>query len=186
MQFLGKKGLVALGKSTAMLVFMHASLLCPELVFLVGKYCATSQTSTMLRSADLRRNGKTKIQPLLTGLRLWLDLAADLCSDHFSGDDDFDPTVLLPTCRRAHPPIAWPLWPGCAILVGVLLLVPRKISITGLILADTMEVLTAALDISYSFRGLPSLNSLKALARYSFSAVIVAPVSAASVDFRRP
>jgi integral membrane sensor domain MASE1 len=73
-----------------------------------------------------------------------------------------------------HPPIAWPLWPGCAILVGVLLLVPRKIwpllilaaftgfvlydlqagvkisSITGLILADTIEVLTAALGISYS------------------------------------
>ena len=65
--------------------------------------------------------------------------------------------------------------------MGVLLLVPRKISITGLILADTIEVLTAALDISYSFRGLPSLNSLKALARYSFFAVIVAPVSAASV-----
>ena len=104
-----------------------------------------------------------------------------------------------------HPPIAWPLWPGCAILVGVLLLVPRKIwpllilaaftgfvlydlqagvkisSITGLILADTIEVLTAALGISYSFRGLPRLNSLKALARYSLFAVIVAPVSAASV-----
>jgi len=104
-----------------------------------------------------------------------------------------------------HPPIAWPLWPGCAILVGVLLLVPRKIwpllilaaftgfvlydlqagvkisSITGLILADTIEVLTAALGISYSFRGLPSLNSLKALAQYSFFAVIIAPVLAASV-----
>jgi signal transduction histidine kinase len=104
-----------------------------------------------------------------------------------------------------HPPIAWPLWPGCAILVGVLLLVPRKIwpililaafsgfvlydlqagvpvrSIIGLILADTIEVLTAALGISCSFNGLPRLNSLKALARYSFFAVIVAPVSAASV-----
>jgi len=104
-----------------------------------------------------------------------------------------------------HPPIAWPLWPGCAILVGVLLLVPRKIwpllilaaftgfvlydlqagvkisSITGLILADTIEVLTAALGISYSFRGLPRLNSLKALAQYSFFAVIIAPVLAASV-----
>ncbi len=104
-----------------------------------------------------------------------------------------------------HPPIAWPLWPGCAILVGVLLLVPRKIwpllilaaftgfvlydlqagvkisSITGLILADTIEVLTAALGISYSFHGLPRLNSLKALARYSLFAVIIAPVSAASI-----
>src|SRR5579864_5405334 len=104
-----------------------------------------------------------------------------------------------------HPPIAWPLWPGCAILVGVLLLVQRKISpllilaaftgfvlddlqagvkissITGLILADTSEVLTAALCISYSFRGLRSLNSLKARAQYSFFAVIIAPVLAASV-----
>jgi signal transduction histidine kinase/AmiR/NasT family two-component response regulator len=55
------------------------------------------------------------------------------------------------------------------------------LSIIGLILADTIEVLTAALGISYSFRGLPRLNSLKALARYSFFAVIVAPVSTASV-----
>jgi hypothetical protein len=83
------------------LVFMHASFYALNLFSWVGKYCATSQTSTMLRSADLRRNGNTKIQPFLTGLRLWLDLAADLCSDHFSGNDDFDPTVLLPTCRRA-------------------------------------------------------------------------------------
>jgi signal transduction histidine kinase len=87
----------------------------------------------------------------------------------------------------------------------VLLLVPRKIwpllilgaftgfvlydlqaglkisSIIGLILTDTIEVLTAALGISYSFHGLPRLNSLKALARYSLFAVIVAPVSAASI-----
>jgi hypothetical protein len=102
MQFLGKKGLVALGKSTAMFGF-HARLLNYALNLFSWSVntVATSQTSTMLRSADLQRNGKTKIQPLLTGLRLWLDLAADLCSDHFSGDDDFDPTVLLPTCRGA-------------------------------------------------------------------------------------
>jgi hypothetical protein len=30
-----------------------------------------------------------------------LVVGADLCSDHFSGNDDFDPAVLLPTCRRA-------------------------------------------------------------------------------------
>jgi signal transduction histidine kinase len=104
-----------------------------------------------------------------------------------------------------HLPIAWPLWPGCAILVGVLLLVPRSIwpililaafaafvvydlqvglnirSIPGLILADAVEVLVAALGISYSFHGAPRLNSLKSLARYSLFALLIAPVLAASV-----
>jgi len=102
-------------------------------------------------------------------------------------------------------PIAWPLWPGCAILVGVLLLVPRKFwlavilaafaafvlydlqagvhirSILVLILADTIEVLTATLGISYLLHGFSRLNSLRALGRYSFFAVIVAPVLVASV-----
>jgi signal transduction histidine kinase len=104
-----------------------------------------------------------------------------------------------------RPPIAWPLWPGCAILVGVLLLVPRKFwpililtaftafviydlqtgvdirSIVILILADAIEVLTVALGASYLFHGFAHLNSLKTLAQYSFLAVIVAPVSVAFV-----
>jgi signal transduction histidine kinase len=104
-----------------------------------------------------------------------------------------------------RPPIAWPLWPGCAILVGVLLLVPRKFwlklilsaftafvlydlqtgvdirSIVILILADTIEVLTVALGVSYLFHGFAHLNSLKSLAQYSFLAVIVAPVSVAFI-----
>jgi signal transduction histidine kinase len=102
-----------------------------------------------------------------------------------------------------RPPI--PLWPGCAILVGVLLLVRRKFwlililaafsafalydlqegvgfrSIVVLILADTIEVLTAALGISYLLHGVSRLDSLRALARYSIFAVIVAPVLVASV-----
>jgi signal transduction histidine kinase len=101
-------------------------------------------------------------------------------------------------------PIAWPLWLGCALLVGVLLLVPRNIwpililaafaafvlydmqagvntrSILVFILADTVEVLIAALGISYSFRGVPRLDSLKSLAKYSLFAVVLAPISAAS------
>jgi PAS domain S-box-containing protein len=98
-----------------------------------------------------------------------------------------------------------PLWPGCVLLVSVLLLVPRRTwpvliaaafaafilydlrngvpirSIAWLILADTVEVLTAALCLSYSFDGVPQLNSVRALAKYSIFAVILAPVAGAFV-----
>ena len=98
-----------------------------------------------------------------------------------------------------HPQNVWPLWPGCALLVSVLLLVPRRMwpiliaagfaafalydlqsgvplgSVVRLLLADTVEVLTAALLVSYSFDGVPRLDSVKALAKYSFFAVILAP-----------
>jgi PAS domain S-box-containing protein len=104
-----------------------------------------------------------------------------------------------------RPQMVWPLWPGCAFLIAVLLLVPRKIwpiliaaglagfvlddlqsgltlrSTALLILADTVEVLIAALGVSYSFNGVPRLNSVKSLARYSLFAVILAPASAAFV-----
>ena len=50
-----------------------------------------------------------------------------------------------------------------------------------LILADTVEVLIAALCVSYSFDGVPRLNSVKALAKYSFFAVILAPFAGAFV-----
>jgi PAS domain S-box-containing protein len=102
-----------------------------------------------------------------------------------------------------RPQIVWPLWPGCALLVAVLLLVPRKIwpilmaaglagfalydmqagltfrSTALLLLADTIEVLIAALGVSYSFGGVPRLDSVESLATYSFFAVILAPVSTA-------
>jgi PAS domain S-box-containing protein len=98
-----------------------------------------------------------------------------------------------------HPQDVWPLWPGCALLVSVLLLVPRRMwpiliaaafaafalydlqsgvpigSVVRLLLADTVEVLIAALFVSYSFDGVPRLDSVKALAKYSFFAVILAP-----------
>ncbi len=133
------------------------------------------------------------------------------------GLDSFFPTVIL-VCFVAllsyvaariggalvlRPQIIWPLWPGCAILVAVLLLVPRKIwpiliaaglagfalydleagltlrSTALLILADTIEILIAALGVSYAFAGAPRLNSVESLARYSFFAVILAPVATA-------
>jgi signal transduction histidine kinase len=103
------------------------------------------------------------------------------------------------------PQTLWPLWPGCAILVAVLLLLPRKIwpilipaglvgfalydlqvgvsirSIAWLILADILEILVAAWGVSYSLIGLPRLNSLKALAKYSFFTVILAPLIVSSI-----
>jgi signal transduction histidine kinase/integral membrane sensor domain MASE1 len=103
------------------------------------------------------------------------------------------------------PQTLWPLWPGCAILVAVLLVLPRKIwpilipaglagfvlydlqvgvsirSIAWLILADVLEILAAAWGVSYSLDGLPRLNSLKALAKYSFFAVIIAALIVSSI-----
>src|SRR4029077_15681116 len=73
----------------------------------------------------------------------------------------------------------WPFWPGNILLASVLLLVPRRIwpiliaaafsmfvlfnvqaglpirSILILLLSDTVEVLTAAIGLSYSFEGVP-------------------------------
>ena len=89
--------------------------------------------------------------------------------------------------------------------MSVLLLVPRRIwpllivagfaafviydlqtgltlrSTAWLILADTVEVLIAAGCVSYSFDGVPRLNSVKALAKYSFFAVILAPFTGAFI-----
>src|SRR6516162_5767721 len=98
------------------------------------------------------------------------------------------------------PQAAWPLWLGNAFLASVLLLVPRRIwpilMAAGLaaffvydvqtgstirlsalfILYDTAEVLTAALCLSYAFGGVPRLNSVRALAKFSLFAVILVPL----------
>jgi integral membrane sensor domain MASE1 len=103
------------------------------------------------------------------------------------------------------PQTLWPLWPGCALLVGVLLVVPRKTwpvllpaglagfvlydlqvgvsisSIAWLLFADVVEVLIAAWGVSYALNGRPSLNSLKALAKYSFFTVILASLVVSSI-----
>ena len=50
-----------------------------------------------------------------------------------------------------------------------------------LILADTVEILIAALGISYSLGDLPRLNSVRSLARYSVFAVILAPLASAFI-----
>lgn len=48
-------------------------------------------------------------------------------------------------------------------------------SIVWLLLSNAVEILTAAFCVSYSFDGVPRLNSVKALAKYSFYAVFLAP-----------
>ena len=102
-----------------------------------------------------------------------------------------------------NPRTVWPVWPGCAILVSILLLVRGKVwpilipaafatfalydleagvpirSIAWFIPANTVQVLTSALCLRYYFHGIPRLNSVKAIANYSFFAVILAPCLAA-------
>ena len=102
-----------------------------------------------------------------------------------------------------RPPMIWAFWPGCAFLVAVLLLTPRKVWLpllaaglsgfvlydvqAGLsirttfqfILADTVEILVAALGVSYFFGGAPRLTSIRSLAQYSLFAVILSPLFAA-------
>ena len=102
-----------------------------------------------------------------------------------------------------HPQTVWPLWPGCALLISVLLLVHRRIwwilipaafagfvfsdlqagvhlrSIAWFIPADTVEVLIAAYGLRYLFDGAVQLNSIRNLIRYLFVAVLLAPFAAA-------
>jgi signal transduction histidine kinase len=97
------------------------------------------------------------------------------------------------------------LWPACALLVSVLLLVPRRTwpvlipaglagfavhdsqfgfapgTIALLNLADTIEILIVCLGLGYSFNGIPRLNSWRALAKYCFFAVFLGPFVSAFV-----
>ena len=87
-----------------------------------------------------------------------------------------------------RPEMIWPLWPGCAFVLAMLLLTPRKIwpaillaglagfagydmqerlpiRATVLLLGgDSIEILVAALGVSYVFGGAPRLNSVESLA----------------------
>ena len=99
-----------------------------------------------------------------------------------------------------HPQQASALWPGCAVLVSMLLLVPRRIwpvlipvglagfalydlsvgfppSTSALfILADAVEIIIITVGLGYSFDGVPRLNTLKALAKYSLFAIVIGPL----------
>jgi PAS domain S-box-containing protein len=103
------------------------------------------------------------------------------------------------------PQTLWPLWPGCALLVAILLVSPRNTwpillpaglaafvlydlqagvaigSIALLIVADALEVLLAAWGVRYFLKGPPYLNSLKGLAGYVLFTVIFASLVVASL-----
>jgi PAS domain S-box-containing protein len=98
------------------------------------------------------------------------------------------------------PQTLWPLWPGCAVLVAILLVSPRKIwpillpaglagfvlydllaglsirSIAILQLADLAEIFVAAWGVQYFLRGLPRLDSLKAFGKYVLITVVIGPL----------
>jgi integral membrane sensor domain MASE1 len=96
----------------------------------------------------------------------------------------------------SNPQTVWPLWPGCAILVAGLLFVPVRVwamlipasfaafaladlqagvplsSIAWFIPGNTVEVLISAIGLRYCFDGVPRLNSVRALAKYSLFAIV--------------
>jgi PAS domain S-box-containing protein len=104
-----------------------------------------------------------------------------------------------------RPEMIWPLWPGCAFLVAVLLLTPHRmwpalllaglcgftvfdmqehlpIRATGVLLvADSIEILIVALCVRWVFGGVPRLNSVETLAKYSVFALFLGPVAASSL-----
>jgi len=114
-------------------------------------------------------------------------------------------TAVLGGVLAQRPQMIWPLWPGCAFLVAILLLTPQRIwpvlivsglagfviydlqdglpirSIVLLIASDLIEILVAAFGVKYALGQRPRLSSLASLAKYAFFAVILAPSLAACV-----
>jgi len=134
-------------------------------------------------------------QPHLGSRSTWLVVCLTIASSYFV------PTLIGKLI--SDPKTVWPLWPGCAILVtGLLLLrvsfwpvviagssigfavadlqagVPLS-SIPWFGLGNTVEVLICAIGLRYCFDGLPRLNSLTALIKYSFFALVLAPLTGA-------
>jgi PAS domain S-box-containing protein len=111
----------------------------------------------------------------------------------------------LGTALVLRPQMLSPLWPGCVLLVSVLLLVSRKTwalliatalavfffydwhsgvpasTAAWLLVADTVEIVIALAGLSHFFEGVPRLNSINALAKFSLIAVILAPALGAIV-----
>jgi len=134
-------------------------------------------------------------QPYLDSRSTWLVVCVTIASSYL--------TPTLVGMLISNPQTVWPLWPGCAILVAGLLLIRVNLwfvvipaSFVGFAFADlhagvplslvarfipgnTVEVLIAAIGLRYSFNGVPRLNSLKALAKYSFFAIFLAPFAGA-------
>jgi PAS domain S-box-containing protein len=106
-----------------------------------------------------------------------------------------------------RPQMLWPVWPGCALLVALLLLAESKVwpilagagfagflmcdlltfgmpfRFSGiLVLADTIEVFVAAVGLRYCFGYVIRLESIASFAKYFLVAVILAPICAAFVS----
>ena len=113
-------------------------------------------------------------------------------------------STLLGSGMAVPPHNVSPLWPTNAIVLVVLLAVPRRLwpiliataylvvgfhDVRGtpialtvwLVLGNAVEVLVAALGVSYFFKNVPRLNSAKALAKYSLFAALLAPVAGAFI-----
>jgi signal transduction histidine kinase len=100
------------------------------------------------------------------------------------------------------PQTLWPLWPGCAVLLAILLVSPRRIwpilipaglagfvlydlpagvpihSLAVLQLADIAEILVVLWGVDYFLQGVARLNSLKAFGKYVLITVILGPLVA--------
>jgi PAS domain S-box-containing protein len=114
-------------------------------------------------------------------------------------------TAVFGGALALRPQMLWPLWPGCAFLVAILLLTPQRIwpalivsglagfviydlqeglpirTIILLVMSDLIEILVAAFGVKYALGQRPRLSSLASLAKYAFFAVILAPSLAACV-----
>jgi len=114
-------------------------------------------------------------------------------------------TAVLGGAVALRPQMLWPLWPGCAFLVAILLLTPQRIwpalivsglagfviydlqdglpirAIVLLVASDLIEILVAAFGVRYALGQRPRLSSLASFATYAFFAVILAPSLAACV-----
>src|SRR4029077_4889264 len=87
--------------------------------------------------------------------------------------------ILLLTARRNWPFLLLAGLAGFALYDLREGLAVRSIAL--LLAGDSVEILIAALGVNYVFHGVPQLNSVRSLAKYCFFAVIVAPISVASL-----
>ena len=144
-----------------------------------------------------RSRASVKLKPQLRGL-MQACLVAALC---------YVAAKLGGALIITVPQTLWPLWPGCAVLVAVLLVSPRKAwpslipaglagfvlydlqaavpiaSIAWLMLADISEIFVTAWGVS-SFLNQPRLDSLKAFAKYSVFTVFLGPLVASSIGIQ--
>jgi PAS domain S-box-containing protein len=114
-------------------------------------------------------------------------------------------TAVFGGAVALRPQMVWPLWPGCAFLVAILLLTPQRIwpallgsGLAGFVIydlqeglairsiavlngADAIGILVAVFGVKYALGQRPRLSSLASLAKYAFFAVILAPSLAACV-----